>query len=653
MTKVFLNVVFFVGLLVASVTGNTKNWDNIFTPSQYKNAKISPDGKHLAVSTLLEGEIVLAFLDRETLTAMTAVKLPGSLEVGQFYWVNNERVVIKVVKKDPWLEAPQFYGELYAVNSDGSKGKMIFGYRAGEMQTGSRIKKKESTFGWGDIVDILPEDEAHILISSTPMDKFKSIGEKLASVLKVNVYTGIIKKKLGRSPIPFSQFITDSHGKVKVVVGTDNNNDRQVYYKKNNDWTKIPTETVGDKPIPLFIDASGKHLYTIDNYKQDISGIFKLDLETHQYKSVFTDNKVNVTNVEMTTDSRAAYAVRIDDGYPAYLILNKQLEEAKVFKRLIKTFPYSEINITSKSDNGRFFVVLVSSDIAPGTLYLFDTKNNEMKSLFTFKPDFTKTDFAQVEPIKFEALDGTILNGFFTQAKATHKDKLAPTVVLVHGGPHGVRDYWQFSSQVQYLVSHGFSVLQVNYRGSGGFGLNYQESGYKTWGNLIQQDISDGYQWLVKNKKAADNNVCIMGASFGAYSAIQSTTLYPDIYKCAIANAGIYDLELMFEEGDVYKRKAGLSYLKRVLGTDEQSLKSMSPVHYVAKIQVPLLLAHGEEDQRAPFEHAERLRSALDKEKKAYEWFAIDKEGHGFYNAETQKNYMRKVVTFLNSHLVK
>ena len=652
MLKLFFKMVIFIAILTASVTGYSKNWDNIFNPSQYKNAKISPDGKHLAVSALLDGEVVLAFLDRETLTAITAVKLPGSLEVGQFYWANNERVVIKVVKQDPWLEAPQFYGELYSVNLDGSKGKMIFGYRAGERQTGSKIKKKESTFAWGDIVDILPEDEDHILISSTPMDKGKT-GKKLASVLKLNVYTGIIKKKLGRSPIPFSQFVTDSQGKVKVVVGTDKNNERQVYYKKDNDWKKIPTDTVDENINPLFIDASGKYLYTIDNYNQDISGIFKLNLENYQYESVFTDKKVSVTDVEMTADSRSAYAIRIDDGYPAYLILNKKLEEAKVFKDLLKSFPYSEVNITSKSKDGQFYVVLVSSDIDPGTLYLFNKKSNEMKSLFSFKSDFKSSDFTQVEPIKFKASDGTTLNGFFTPAKATKKDKLAPTVVLVHGGPHGVRDYWQFSAQVQYLVSHGFSVLQVNYRGSGGFGHNYQASGYKAWGSLIQQDILAGYQWLVKNKKSADNNVCIMGASFGAYSAIQSTTLYPDIYKCAVANAGIYDLELMFEEGDITKSQSGMSYLKRVLGTEELPLKSMSPVNYVDKIQVPLLLAHGEEDERAPFEHVERLRAALDKENKPYEWFAIDKEGHGFYNAETQKTYMRKVITFLNKHLLK
>jgi dipeptidyl aminopeptidase/acylaminoacyl peptidase len=647
--SIFFRRAILLGLILISATGYAKNWDDLFNRSQYRNAKISPDGKHLAVSVFSKGEATLVFLDSQTLKAISGSKLPGKLEIGQYYWVNNERVVISLAKREPWLEEAQFYGELFAINIDGSRGKMIYGYRSGEKQTGSLVKKKKSILGWGEIIDILPEDKKHILISSTPMS---STGERKATVLKLNVYTGITKKKIAKSPVSFSRFLTDNQGQLKLVAGVDKNNNAQLYSKQDRGWKAIPEDTVGNKVTPLFVDTSGKYLYTIDNYNQDTKGIFKLNLENYQYKSVYSDNKVSITDVEMTTDNRSAYAIRVDDGYPAYLILNKKPEEAKVFKELLKSFPYSEVKVTSKTSDGQFYVILVSSDIDPGSLYLFDKKKNSLSQLFQFKPKFKSADFAQVEPINFTAEDGTMLHGFFTQAKAKQKGELAPAVVLVHGGPHGVRDYWEFSSQVQYLVAHGYSVLQVNFRGSGGYGLNYQESGYKAWGGLIQQDILNGYQWLVKNKKAANNQVCIMGGSFGAYSAVQSVALYSDVYKCAIANAGIYDLELMFEEGDIQEKRSGMSYLKRVLGTDEHELKSMSPVNYAAKIQVPILLAHGEKDKRAPFEHVERLKAALDEEKKAYDWFVIDNESHGFYNPENQKAYMRRVVSFLDEHLL-
>ncbi|MBU2969634.1 alpha/beta fold hydrolase [Pseudoalteromonas sp. C2R02] len=646
--KIF-KLVFLLHIFAISIVHATEKFDQLFDHVQYQNSKISPDGKHFAVATLKKGKTILVFLERANLKLVGSASFAGNLELGRYYWVNNERVVINVVQKDPWSETPSSYGELYSVNLDGSKGKMIYGYRSGEWNIGSRLKKKESTSGWGEIIDILPEDKKHILVSSTPMS---ATGERYASIFKLNVYSGVIKKKLGRSPVSFSKLLTDIEGNVKIAVGTDNNNISQMYIKNKNDWKKVPKGSVGEKVYPLSISESGKYLYTLDNYQQDIRGVFRLNLEDFSYESIYTDKKVNVTHVEMTTNNRSAYAIRIDDGYPAYLILNKRLEEAKVFKDLLATFPYSEVTITSKTEKGEFYVVMVSSDIDPGTLYLFDKKNNKITALFRFKPKFKSSEFAQVEPINFESSDGKMINGYFTQAKSNKEKELAPVVVLVHGGPHGVRDYWEFSSQVQFLVAHGYSVLQVNYRGSGGFGYEFEAAGYKSWGSLTQKDIYDGYQWLVKHNKAKDNNVCIMGASFGAYSAVQSAAIFPETYRCVIANAGIYDLELMFEEGDVQQRRSGLSYLKRVLGTDEKLLKSMSPVNYVEKIQAPLLLAHGENDERAPFEHAERLREALDEANKTYEWFTVDKEGHGFYNPKNQKAYMKKVVGFLDKHLL-
>ena len=647
--KIITSFIFFCSALLFSLPSQANEWGKLFDYAEYQNAKISPDGKYIAVTVLSENKRALVFLDRETFTSVGGAKFPGRYEVGDYYWANDERVVIKMVKRKGWLEQPVSYGELFAVNFDGSKGEIIYGYQAGVMQTGSSIKKKKSTRGWAEIIDILPEDKKHILISSTSMS---NTGERLPSVFKLNIYTGVTRKKIATSPVPFARFITDTSGDLRAVVGTDKNNQEKLYIRKEGEWQLVGNGTVGSSIYPLSISASGKYLYSIDDHQQDLKGVFKLDLDDYSYKSFFTDKKVNISNVEMSTDGRSVYAVKLDDGYPAYVILNSKLEEAKVYKNLIKSFPYSEISITSKTADGNFYVVYVSSDTDPGQIYLFDKKQNNLKLLFKYKSGIKTSEFVQVEPIEFKATDGQKINGYFTPAKSTSADKIAPVVVLVHGGPHGVRDYWNFSSQVQYLALNGYSVLQINYRGSGGYGYNFEASGHRVWGSTTQQDIHDGYQWLVKQNKAIANNVCIMGASFGGYSAIQSATLYPDTYKCAIANAGIYDLELMFEEGDIQERSSGLSYLKNVLGTDEKQLKSISPVNYVEKITIPLLLAHGEADKRAPYEHVERLSEALDEAKKTYEWFVIDKEGHGFFNPENQKAYMEKVVSFLDKHLI-
>ncbi len=636
--------VFLVGLLGINFDSVAKNWEQLFDHSEYQNAKISPDGKLIAVSVLMDNKMALAVLNRTTLKAVGGAKLPGSFEVGNFYWVNNERVVIEVNKRNPWQEQPVFYGELFAVNFDGSKSEMIYGYQAGEMQTGSHIKKKKSTRGRAEIIDILQEDDKHILISSKLWSR---TGERLPIAHKLNVYTGVMKS-LMTSPIPHARFLTDTQGKIKAVVGTDKNNYEQLYLRKDGDWHLVPKSIVGDFNYPLSISGSGKYLYAIDDFQQDIKGIFKLNLEDHSYKNIYTDKAVDITNVEMTADGRSAFAIRVDESYPSYLILNKKLREAKAFKTLLKSFPYSKVRITSVTDKGDLYIVSVSSDIDPGSLYLFDNETNKLQLLFKYKTKFKGSDFAQMEPIKFKSSDGQIIRGYFTPAKSKDKNAIAPVVVLVHGGPAS-RDFWSFSSQVQYLALNGYSVLQVNYRGSTGYGASHEFAGHKAWGTTIQQDIFEAYQWLISQNKALPGKACIMGASFGAYSAIQSAAIYPDTYKCAIGNAGVYDLELILEENGSQATK---SYFKTVLGTDEKQLKSMSPVNYAEKIKIPLLLAHGEKDEIAPIEHIESLREALDDANKPYEWFVVDKEGHGFYNPENQKNYMKKVVSFLDKNLM-
>jgi dipeptidyl aminopeptidase/acylaminoacyl peptidase len=639
------NLIVLTILLLLSFYSSADNWEHLFDHNKYQNAKISPDGKHIAIAMDYEGSSILVFLTREEMKTVGTARLSGGYEVGDYKWVNNERVVIAMVKHVPSLEAPQFYGELYAVNFDGSRGKIIYGYQAGEDQVGSRLKRKESTFGWASIIDVLPENERHILIKSTPMSK---TGVRLSTVLLLNVYNGMIKKELDKAPLPFSRFLTDTAGNIKAVVGTDEHNKRQLYLKKDNQWQKAPEDTVSQSVSLISISASGKYLYTRDNHKQDLFGVFKLNLHDFSYESLYTDKNVDVTDVELTVDGRNAYAIRIDDGYPAYLILNKKLDEAVIFKDLLKTFPYSSINITSRSDDGEFSIIMVSSDTNPGQLYLYNKKDNKLTLLFGFKPGVKNNDLYQSEPIQLNARDGQVINGYFTQAKASAKNTSAPVVVMVHGGPHGIRDYWQFSNQIQYLVLNGYSVLQVNYRGSGGYGEKFRVDGYQAWGTTIQHDIYDGYQWLVDNKKAVAGNVCIMGASFGAYSAVQSATLYPEVYKCVIANAGVYNLELILEENG---SRAIKSFWHEALGNNKNQLKSFSPVNYAEKIQAPLLLAHGKDDQVADFEHVEQLQDALDDANKSYEWFVVEDEGHGFYNPKNQKAYMKKVLNFLDKHL--
>lgn len=176
-------------------------------------------------------------------------------------------------------------------------------------------------------------------------------------------------------------------------------------------------------------------------------------------------------------------------------------------------------------------------------------------------------------------------------------------------------------------------------------------AGDRHWGDHVQQDIIAGTRWAIEQGKAKSGNICIMGASFGAYSALQSSVLEPDLYACAIGNAGVYDLQLMHKKGDIYSRYIGDKYLEQVIGIDDEELAKFSPVNHVAKIKAPLLIAHGKKDERAPFEHAEALTKALDKHNKPYELFVKRREAHGFYDVDNNVEFYEKALKFLGKHL--
>ena len=242
-----------------------------------------------------------------------------------------------------------------------------------------------------------------------------------------------------------------------------------------------------------------------------------------------------------------------------------------------------------------------------------------------------------------------IIEGYFTAGKNQSDNK--PLIVNVHGGPHGIRDYWGYDGEVQLLAHAGYSVLQVNFRGSGGYGNKLQEAGYMQWGDAIQRDIIAAVEWAVANGMAKAGNICITGGSFGGYSALQAATLAPDLFSCAVGVAGVYDLNIMKSEGDIPLRSFGISYLEQVLGSEQTQLDAYSPVNQVAKLKAKVLIAHGKRDKRAPLEHAIRLKSALDKAGKTYEWLEFNDETHGFYSPENRELYYRKLLQFLQSNL--
>jgi len=623
-------------IALASLNGYATSIEQFSKHAQYHNIKISPDGKHLAALINDNGLKRLVFLETDGYKVTFALTANRDSQPDDYYWVNNERVIIQVVRTRGSLEKPFSAGELYAVNYDGRKGKMIFGYRA----KGGMVLSADGGF----VIDLLKNDKKHVLVRSQVLSRKT---DTLPKILKLNVYNGRTKR-VKSAPIPYTQFLIDHNGQPRFAAGSDENANTKLFYSegKGKKWQPFQHNIQGEF-IPVAFSHDNNSVYAFKSEQGETQGLYKYNLTTQQETLLYRSEIADPT-YPMQSTLGDVYGIRIDEDYPKYIYLDENNPEAKLHKALYNAFNGDNVIITSKTANGKQIVVHVNSDRNPGSFYLFDTQTMQAKFLFSSAPQIKPSEMAVMEPFRLKTPDGLILNGYITLPKG--KSKNLPTVVLPHGGPHA-RDYWGYNSQIQLLANAGYAVIQVNFRGSTGYGKNFMQAGYGNWGTKIQDDILLATKYVIQQGITDKNRICIFGASFGGYSALQSAINQPDLYKCAIGYVGVYDLPLLYKEGDITAIKWGDAYLDKTLGTDVAAQKAQSPVYNVDKLKAPVLLIHGEDDERAPIEHALRLRAALDKKGHPYEWLVKDKEGHGFYNEKNILEANTKILAFLDKYI--
>ncbi|WP_259401967.1 S9 family peptidase [Pseudoalteromonas sp. SG41-1] len=622
--------------------------DDFSRSSEYSQVKISPNGSYLAVIMQPEGKKVLVILDAKKFTIHHAINFESNAQVGAYHWVRDDRVVVAKEYLRGWQDHPEYYGELYGVNADGSKAKYLVGY-LGEMQTGSRIKKATPLYGTSYLLDPLIHDEDKMLIVTYP---WTSSSEPHTVVYEVDIFSGK-RRKVTRSPSRMANFLTDHEGNVRVAVSSDDYIKPTIHIreKSGGDWQALNLAglTYSDVELHAF-DSSGDAVYITASISGEAQGLYKLNLKTRAIDLIHKEEKVSPKQIWVDEASKELFAIETELGYPTYAFVDGQSDKSMRLKSLISALPGEQVQLVSSTEDGDTNIIYASNDRNPGQYYLFDAKSNNLRFLFASRSWIDAEQMAQTKPVSYTSRDGLTIYGYLTVPNNTIEKNL-PLVVMPHGGPHGPRDWWGFDPDAQLLASRGLAVLKVNFRGSGGFGRNFEHAGHRKWGAEIQFDIIDGVKYLVEQGTVNKNNICIMGASFGGYSALQSAILEPDMFKCAIGVVGVYDLPLMFKEGDVAERDSGQRYLQNVLGTDEAQLKAFSPSYNIDKLKAPVLIVHGGEDQRAPIEQAESLIAALKKAKHPYIYELLEDEGHGFYKQEHRTRYYQKVLTFLDQHL--
>ena len=646
--KLYMVLILF--MLHFSMQASSTLMEQILERNSYISLKISPDGNHFAMSFRAEGKVNLSIFDisKGAITPISGVSLGDNLHVGDFYWANSERIIYQVLKGRAWYSGLGFEGEMFGINVDGSHHNIIFGYRAdrrkGTRSTPTRIKKTQSTWAHFDIIDLVPEDRDHVIIKSTPFHAKDSV----PTIFRLNVNDGM-KKKIARLPLPRAQAITDSKGHLKYSYGNDKNGKFKLFERDNDQWNMI-LEYYGNKGGATPVTITDEYIYMRDNTDDDLKGLYRINIKNNQKELLYRHEFTDISQIYVNPNTEHPYLMVADSAKEEYHYLEESGKLAATHKKLTRAFKGSMVHIISFTENLNKMIVWVGSDKVVGEYYLFDRVTQNASFIASQKPKLKSSQLASMKPISYENRAGKTIHGYFTKATGLTDDETAPLVVMPHGGPQG-RDYWQFDSQVQVLATNGFSVLQVNFTGSSGYGKDFRYGSDKKWGDLVQNDITDGTNWAIESGLVAKDKVCIYGFSFGGYSALMSVIREPDLYQCAAGGGGVYDLGLMYKAEDINQLLWGEEYLQEAIGEDKDELKRNSPTYNTDKIKVPVFIAHGKNDTRVPPKQAKNLVKMLKKSGVAYEVAYYSKEGHGFADLDNRIKFNQQLLKFLKKHL--
>jgi dipeptidyl aminopeptidase/acylaminoacyl peptidase len=297
--------------------------------------------------------------------------------------------------------------------------------------------------------------------------------------------------------------------------------------------------------------------------------------------------------------------------------------------------------------------VYANSDRYYGGYYFYDVKADKFEKLADFAPWLKEDNMSEMKPIQYTSRDGLTIHGYLTLPKGVESKNL-PVVVNPHGGPWA-RDGWGFNREVQFLANRGYAVLQMNFRGSTGYGRKFWESSFKQWGRTMQDDVTDGVKWLIKEGIADSARVAIYGGSYGGYTTLAGVTLTPELYACAVDYVGVANMFTFMNTIPPYWEPFREMFYEMVGDPKKDSLMlaEVSPVFHADKIRCPLLIAQGANDPRVNKAESDQMVDALRKRGLTVEYIVKDNEGHGFYNQENQFEFYGAMETFFDKHLKK
>lgn len=615
--------------------------------SEVSEVSLSPDGRYLAMTVLAADgmETQLHIVPLDGTGKVQALRFGRQQHVTDIVWSDNDQVVVARAKMEPLEARPYSYGELMSTDVNGKNQETLFAYIEDDGTRSGRRKDR----GFANIVKVLDDEPGKVLVDFTAWPDSRGDEKQTTSIYKVDTRTG--NRQEVEQTKDTATFAFDHSGRARLKVTSDDKDDPVLMYRPGagNEWVSVPKSLAGYSMGLLHVEPDDNTAYATITDKGEPAQLYKVDFAKGTRTRLAGRDEESIAQVLYSGHDGAPFGVIYDEAKPSVQYLDPASEWAKLHAGLLKAFPGQMVSFVDWTRDDNMALFYVWSDRHPGSYYMLDRKaNNKIQLVNESMPWMKAASLSPSRPISFKTRDGLTLHGLYTAPAA---GGVRPMIVMPHGGPHGPYDSWGYDGDAQFLASRGYGVLQVNYRGSGGRGKDFIESGYGEWGGKMQDDLADGVKWAIDNKVADPGRICTYGASYGGYASLMQQIRYPELYKCAIGYVGVYDLQVMKKEGDIKDRASGRRYLDRVLGTDDAKLKAWSPAQNVDKIKVPVFLVQGSIDQRVPMEQFNALKNAFKAAGVPIETMVAQGEGHGFYKPENRAELYQRMEAFLSKHI--
>jgi len=652
MNKLVLSLILLV--LSSTIEARLLESDDIFDANTYSSFNMSPKGTHIASRVRMDGYHKIIVFKSNTREAVEIFELKASGDniIRSYGWVDEDTIFVQY--KTGRLTS---YVRFIDLEYDEEKGYDI---------------ETLDLYTYGYIVYSMPTVDNHVLYAKWDGDDsayelYKLDIDKFKGVAREKQYK-VFKKlpRLGKGLDNVVQFFVSSDEKLQMIKQEfEDYESYSIFDEDENEWTEFYVETYeqdGEKDeesnkdrLDVFkpISVIGKHrIVAISNLNRDKAVVVAYDtlnkVETEiLYESEFYD----VESARINRRDKTLHSVDLTEkGNSKTIYLQKN--DSALQEDLQRRIELENVYLVDDSLDSKNKLIFAGDASNPGKFYHYNSDTDKLRFLQSAMPDLYGLSFVKAEYLSAKNDEGQLVEGFLYLPETT--EAKSPLVVMPHGGPIGIQDVKEFNREVQFLVNRGYGVVQVNFRGSSGYGKEFAHSGRGELGRGIEKDIHLIVDKVLGNPKVDSEKLCIYGQSYGGYSAIFSSILHPNKYKCAISAFGITDLPLLYTASNWNQFdsiKEAISFIVGDVDAEYEELKKYSPVFNADKIKTPLLLMAGGRDNTAVPEHSRRLNYILKKLGKPVDYIEYLTAGHGHFNWGGDRHQYLEIVEFLDKHL--